>query len=272
MADAPRAPGSRLGGKVALVTGAGSGIGRATAVLFAVEGAAVACVDRDGDAARRTAAEIEGAGAGGAALAVEADVSSWPSLRSAADATVAAFGTIDAAVANAGIPLAGTAEQTELDDWERVIGVNLTGVWLTARAVLPVMRAAGGGAIVNIASASALVGMRAVAAYSAAKAGVVGLTRQMAADYGRDGIRVNALAPGITETPMADAVFRGVQGLSAGAERTVEDRVRAAAKAYPLGRLGRPDDIARAACFLASDDASWVTATVVPVDGGFTGM
>lgn len=256
----------RLAGKVALVTGAGSGIGRATAVLFAAEGAAVTCVDRDVDAARRTVEEIRGGSA-----AVEADVSSWESMQAAAAAALDAFGTIDVAVANAGISLMGTAESTEVDDWNRVLGVNLTGVWLTARAVLPTMRAGGGGSIVNIASASALVGMRAVAAYSAAKAGVVGLTRQMAADYARDDVRVNAIAPGITDTPMVSSVFGGVQELS-GADRSIEDRVRDAARAYPLGRLGRPDDIARAACFLASDDAAWVTATVMPVDGGFTGV
>lgn len=262
MAEAVR----RLAGRTAIVTGAGSGIGEGIANRMWDEGANVLRLDLGfGPAATAAGSDDDAA----RWVAMRADVTSEESMRTAAEEAVGRFGTVDIAVACAGISAAGTAVATDVEDWQRVIAVNLTGTWLTARAVIPVMAAQGKGSIVNVASASALVGMRAVAAYSAAKAGVVGLTRQMAADYARDGIRVNAISPGLTRTPMLERMYEDVASL-AGGGKSVGRRIDDDLRGYPLRRLGEVSDIAGAACFLGSDEADWITGIVLPVDGGYT--
>lgn len=258
----------RLAGKAAIVTGAGSGIGHGIASRLWQEGANVVSLDLSFEPEPTSVKPGNGPNE---LVTMSADVTHPESLQAAADEAVRRFGSVDIAVANAGISAVGTAVTTDLDDWERVIAVNLTGTWLTARAVLPTMVDQGKGAIVNLASASGLVGMRAVAAYSAAKAGVVGLTRQVAADFARHGIRVNAICPGITQTPMLDQIYQEVTR-QAGSGKTLEQRIDDDVRSYPLRRLGTVDDIASAACFLSSDEADWITGIVLPVDGGYTAI
>jgi NAD(P)-dependent dehydrogenase (short-subunit alcohol dehydrogenase family) len=255
--------GGKLQGRVAIVTGAGSGIGAATAARFAEEGATVVCVDLNGDAAEKVAAAITGLG--GRALAAAADVTSSPDLEGVTAATLSRFGNIDVCFANAGIAGPGSAADVDDATWAAVIDVNLTGVWRTARAVLPAMLERGRGSIINQASAGGIVGVPGVAAYAAAKGGVIALTRQMAVDYGPRGIRVNAIAPGTVPTPLLRASNAGGGGLMTSAEDP--DGI---ARRFPLGRLGTPEDIASAAAYLACDDSAWVTGTVLVVDGGLT--
>jgi NAD(P)-dependent dehydrogenase (short-subunit alcohol dehydrogenase family) len=255
--------GGKLQGRVAIVTGAGSGIGAATAARFAAEGAAVVCVDLDGDAAEQTAAAITGLG--GRALAAAADVTSSPALDGVTDLALSRFGDIDVCFANAGIAGPGSAADVDDATWAAVIDVNLTGVWRTARAVLPVMLERGRGSIINQASTGGLVGVPGVAAYAAAKGGVIALTRQMAVDYGPRGIRVNAIAPGTVPTPLLRASNAAGGGLMTSAQDP-----EGIARRFPLGRIGTPEDIAGAAAYLACDDSAWVTGTVLVVDGGMT--
>jgi len=251
----------RLRGRVAVITGAGSGLGRATAQLFAAEGAAVACVDQSSAASHSTAAAITASG--GRALPLEADVTSATDLARVVEATEHELGPIDVSFANAGIAGTGAAGDVDEAAWARVIAVNLTGVWLTSRAVLPGMVARGRGSVIHQASAAGIVGVPGIAPYAAAKAGVIGLTRQMAADYSPKGIRVNAIAPGTVPTPLVRATYDAGGGLATNDDEAVRRK-------FPLGRLGEPGDIASAALYLASDDSNWVTGTVLTVDGGMT--
>ena len=256
----------RLENKVAIVTGAGSGIGRAAALRFAREGAAVVCADVSADTAAQTAREARDAGH--VALATAVDVSASADVKRLVEECIAAYGRIDVLYANAGVGGVGTAIDTDEAEWQRVIGINLTGVWLCAKYVLPHMVAARSGSIVNQASIGGLEGVPAVAAYSAAKAGVIGLTRQMALDFARSGIRVNAIAPGTVSTPLVQGIWEKGAGLVTGGD--LGAREAAAAAVYPLKRIGTPDDIANLALFLASDEASWITGAVYVVDGGKT--
>jgi len=253
--------GGRLRDRTALITGAGSGIGRATALLFADEGAAVAVVDLDGDAARRTVDAV--AAAGGVALAVEADVTVGGDVERACAAAVDAFGGLDVLYNNAGVDAAGSVADATEDDWDRCFAVNVKGTFLTSRAAVPHL-ADGGGAIVNQASVAALVGVRDFAAYCAAKGAVVSLTRAMAVDLAERGIRVNALCPGTVFTPLMEPLMR------ARGDGDVAAGVAITALKYPIGRLGAPEEVAAAALFLASDDASFVTGSIFTVDGGMT--
>jgi NAD(P)-dependent dehydrogenase (short-subunit alcohol dehydrogenase family) len=255
----------RLEGKVAIVTGAGSGIGQAAARLFAREGASVLCADVAASV-DDTASTI--AAAGGQARAVRCDVANSASVRSMVDACLEAFGPPGVLYANAGVGGVGDAVDTTEEEWHRVLSVNLTGVWLCSKYVLPHMTAAGAGAIVNQASIGGMVGVPRVAAYAAAKAGVIGLTRQMALDFGPAGVRVNAIAPGTVPTPLVQGIWESGAGLVEAA--TLDERVELAARLYPLRRLGTPEQIANVALFLASDDAAWVTGAVYVVDGGKT--
>jgi NAD(P)-dependent dehydrogenase (short-subunit alcohol dehydrogenase family) len=257
---------ARLDGKVAIITGAGSGIGRAAALRFAREGAVVVCADVSAEGAEKTAAEATANGY--RAIGRQVDVGSAAQLRDLADGTAAEFGRIDVLYANAGVGGVGTAIDTDEAEWARVIGINLTGVWLSAKYVLPHMVAAGGGSIVNQASIGGLVGVPAVAAYAAAKAGVIGLTRQMALDYSGAGVRVNAIAPGTVSTPLVQGIWASGAGLVSGGN--LAEREAAAAAIYPLKRIGTPDDIANLALFLASDEAGWITGAVYVIDGGKT--
>lgn len=242
----------------ALVTGGASGIGRAVAGLLAREGALVAIVDCDGPGGRAAAEAI--AASGGRATFIEADVTRCEDAQRAVEAALAWCGRLDVVVNSAGVIRRATVVETSEADWDRVMAVNVKGIYLVARYAIPAMRASGGGAIVNIASGWGLVGGPKAAAYCASKGAVVQLTRAMAIDHANEGIRVNCVCPGDTDTPMlrAEAAELG--------ER-FEEFVRRAAR-RPLGRVGLPEEVARAVVFLAGDQASFVTGTTLVVDGG----
>jgi NAD(P)-dependent dehydrogenase (short-subunit alcohol dehydrogenase family) len=261
--------GTRLSGKVAIVTGGGSGIGEASSVRFAAEGAAVVVADRDIDGAVRVVETITGHG--GRGVAVEVDVTSESDTARMVE-VASELGPVNVLYANAGVAGSGRAGDLTMAQWQRVIDVNLTGVWLSGRAVLASMVANGGGSIINQASVGGLVGVGGIAAYAAAKAGVIGLTRQMAVDYGPDNIRVNAVCPGTVPTPLVRRTYEQGGGFASTVVEPVDfdtmmerSRVR-----FPIGRFGSVDDIANIALYLASDEATWITGTAIPVDGGMT--
>ena len=245
-----------LAGKVALVTGGGSGLGRATAVELARQGARVLVADLDDRTGSESVDLVRDAGSDG--LFVQVDVTQPPAVAAMVAACVAAFGGLHAAVNNAGTtgPGAMTADYG-LDDWHRTMAVNLDGVFYCLRAEIPVMLAGGGGAIVNVASGAGLVGFAGLPAYVASKHGVVGLTRAAALEYARQGVRVNCVCPGSTRTPMLEAFI--------GEDEKVEKAMRAS---VPLGRLGRPEEVAAAIVWLCSDAASFVVGHALAVDGG----
>jgi NAD(P)-dependent dehydrogenase (short-subunit alcohol dehydrogenase family) len=249
----------RLDGKVALVTGGGSGIGRAICERFAWEGARVAVADWRREAAVETVARI--AAEGGSALATSGDVASPDDAARMVGEAVAAFGSLNVLVANAGQALVATAVETTPEQWDRTIGTNLTGCFLLARAAIPELVRAGGGSIVLTASQLAFVGAERFAAYAASKGGVLNLARALALDHARDEIRVNALCPGAVVTPLLLNQFAGQEG----PQGSLSDLVAL----HPLGRLGQPEEIAAAALFLASDEASFVTGSALVVDGGY---
>lgn len=243
--------------KVALITGAGSGIGRATALAFAAGGARVAVNDRDESGGPDTVRMIQDAG--GEAIFVQADVTAMGEVQAMVDTIVAAWGRLDIAFNNAGTESAPTpAHLLSEEAWSRVITVNLTGVWHCMKAEIPVMLAQGAGAIVNCASVAGLVGFQASAGYVASKHGVVGLTKSAALDYATQGIRINAVCPGVIRTAMVDRVIAANPDMEA--MLTAQE---------PIGRLGTPEEIADAVLWLTSDRASFVTGQAIAVDGGF---
>jgi NAD(P)-dependent dehydrogenase (short-subunit alcohol dehydrogenase family) len=247
----------RLQGKAALVTGGASGIGRAAALAFAREGAKVVVSDVVVAGGEETVTLIKAAG--GEALFVKADVAKPAEVEAVIASVVAAYGRLDCAVNNAGIEgvMASTVDCTE-ENWDRIIAVNLKGVWLCMKAEIAQMLKQGGGVIVNIASVAGLVGFSGLPAYVASKHGVVGLTKTAALEYAKSGIRINAVCPGVIQTPMLERLFQS--NPQAG---------EASAALEPVGRLGQPGEIAEAAVWLCSDAASFVTGLPMAVDGGF---
>ncbi|PZU88120.1 MAG: short-chain dehydrogenase [Chelatococcus sp.] len=249
----------RLDGKTAIITGGGSGIGHEAAKLFAAEGAKVMVADRDEAAATRVAGEI--AAAGGSAVAHTVDVSKENEVAGMIERAVAELGRLDILVNNAGYGIAGTVVTTSEADWNALMAVNVNGVFFGCKHAIPVMAKQGGGAIVNTASAAANVGIHDRAAYVASKGAVAALTRAMAIDHVDAGIRINAVAPGTIESPYFTKILSGPDG--AELRRGLEER-------QAMGRLGKPVEIAQAMLWLASDDASFCTGSVVVVDGGWT--
>ena len=247
-------------GKVTVITGAGSGIGRATATLFARECDAVAVIDVNEESGRITEKTIRKNG--DKAFFYMASVESESSVSRCVKQIENEFGRIDILINNAGIELSRSVVNTTEAEWDAVMGVNIKGMFLMCRKVLPLMVANKSGSVVNISSISGLLGWPESAAYCASKGGVIQLTRQMAVDYARYNIRINCVCPGTTMTPMIDRL------LGSGKDRTESEK--RIASMHPLGRFAQPEEIARAVLFLASPEASFITGAVLPVDGGYT--
>jgi NAD(P)-dependent dehydrogenase (short-subunit alcohol dehydrogenase family) len=254
--------GTSLAGKVALITGAASGQGRAAAVLFAAHGADVAIADLDVAGARETASRVEAAGR--RALAIEADVSRRADCDRMVAETVAALGRLDVLYNNAAVQMSGRLVECTDEEWDRTIATNLSAIFWACRAALPHLRAAGAGSIINTASVLGLIGSEGYAAYGAAKAGLVALTRQLAIEHA-PAVRANVIAPGSIDTPrfrkVVDAMGDGGPAFLSGLLENV-----------PLRRLGTADDIARVALFLASDASAYTSGAVLPCDGGLAGL
>jgi meso-butanediol dehydrogenase/(S,S)-butanediol dehydrogenase/diacetyl reductase len=265
----------RFEGKVAVVTGAASGIGAATAVRFAHEGAAVVVADINEAGASSVANTIDAAG--GRALAVAVDVANPADIDGMVHVATEAFGRLDYLHNNATVIEISPIETLTLEAWQRMLAVNLTATFLAIKAAIPAMRRTGGGAIVNSASVSGFAGDWGLAGYNAAKAGVMNVTRTAAIELARFAIRVNAVCPGVIDTPLLGAVLHGApvvpHWVAAGARRmpTVDEAARFRARteaAHALGRLGRPEEIAAVVCFLCSEEASFITGASIVADGG----
>lgn len=248
----------RLDGKVALVTGGAAGIGAGIVERFVEAGASVAIFDIRAEVARETAERLR---SGGSVLALAGDVANEEDARSSVERTVAHFGALDILVNNAGIDFTCPIVEQTAESWDRVLAVNLRGAFLFSKYAIPRMQGRGG-VILNISSVRAFVSYPGGAAYDASKAALVGFTRTLALDHGKDGIRVNAICPGYIHTPMLE------DWLKSASDR--EETLRQVLAAHPLGRIGTPRDVAEAALFLASDAASFITGAALIVDGGMS--
>jgi NAD(P)-dependent dehydrogenase (short-subunit alcohol dehydrogenase family) len=242
----------KLNNKVAFITGFGSGLGQAIAVMFAKEGAAVAGTSTTEAKGRETLAMVENVG--GKALFRAGDVGNSAQMKGLIEETVARFGGLDILVNSAGVRTNGSITDITEEDWDRTLDVNLKGAFVLSRLAIPEMKKRGGGVILHIAARSGMLGQAGRAAYCASKGGMVRLTEAMAMDHAPDRIRVNCICPGPTRTPMVD---------TSTPEKLARYKTR-----VPLGRIGEPEDVAYAALYLASDEASLVTAAILPVDGG----
>lgn len=251
----------RLEGKVAVITGAASGIGRATAQLFASEGAFLVLADIDDKAGRMVEEAIRSSG--GRAVFKHADVSVAKDARSMVEEAVERYGRLDILFNNAGVEgvISGIADYPE-EQFDRVIAVNLKGVWLGVKYAAPIMARQGGGSIINMASITGIVGYPGMSAYCASKGGVIALTRAVAVEYAERNVRVNCIAPGTVETPMTRRIKSSLEKFP--------ELTGVFAKASPMGRPATPEEVARTALFLASDDSSYITGTCIVVDGGYT--
>jgi NAD(P)-dependent dehydrogenase (short-subunit alcohol dehydrogenase family) len=243
----------RLAGKVSIITGGGSGIGKAIAQAFVREGAKVVIAGRDGEKLDAAAAEI-----GGDCLAASADVSKASDVEKLVEAALGKFRGINVLVNNAAVLLPGTAESLSEEDFDQTFAINVRGLWLLSRAVLPHMRASGGGSVVNIASVLSMVGARNRVAYAASKGAVMAMTKAMALDHAAENIRVNCICPGIVATEMVARFSLD------------ENALRQRVAMHPMGRFGQPEDVASTVVFLASDEAGWTTGSVITVDGGYS--
>ncbi len=250
--------GMQLRGKTALITGSAGGIGRATSLLFAREGAAVTLVDLNQEAGQKVVHEISSTG--GRAIFERADVTSAADCRRVVERTVREFGGIHILVNNAGIIRRASVVETTEQEWDAVMAANVKSIFLLCREVIPVMARARGGSIINTASGWGLAGGARAAAYCASKGAVVLMTKAMATDHGRQNIRVNCICPGDTDTAMLRSEARQLG--------EAEDQLLSDAANRPLGRVGKPEEIAQAALYLASDVSSFVTGTALVVDGG----
>lgn len=248
----------RFDGKTIVVTGGALGIGRAACEIFAERGAAVSIVDRDEKAGREVCSAIEQSG--GKAIFNAVDVASFDAVQLAAEATYAAFGSIDSLVVSAGIQRYGTATSTSEDQWSEVLDVNLKGAWNAARACIPFLQSNGGGTVVNVSSVQALASQQNVLAYTVSKHGLLGLTRSIAMDFAKENIRANAVCPGTVDTPM----LKWAASLDPD-PKSVYDACNAM---HPLGRIAQPREIAEVVAFLAHESSSFVTGAVWTVDGG----
>jgi NAD(P)-dependent dehydrogenase (short-subunit alcohol dehydrogenase family) len=251
---------TRLAGKVALITGGGTGIGRAIALAFAREGASVCVAGRRFEKLREVTREIEKAG--GKGLAMECDVTRASEVERAVRGTTERFGRLNVLVNNAGALHVSTVEGISEEEWDRLMTVNVKGPFLMSRAVLPEFRKCGGGAIVNIGSVLGLYAVKDRAAYAASKGAVTMLTKSMALDHAHENIRVNCICPSVVETDLVKGVFNETEEGQA--------KLRARLATIPLGRLGQPEDVAEMAVFLASEESSWLTGSAIPLDGGVT--
>jgi len=251
---------TRLTGKSAVITGGGTGIGQAIALAFAREGAQVAVAGRRKEKLDETLHLLQQAGC--SALALECDVTKAADTQRVVKSAEDAFGKVNVLVNNAGALSVSTVENITEEDWDRVMATNVKGPFLMSRAALPAMRRAGGGSIINVGSVLGIVAIRDRAAYCASKGGVSMLTKAMALDHAQDNIRVNCVCPSIVESDMTRNLF---------AETEIGQQARESRLAsIPLGRFGKPADIAGLTVFLASEESSWMTGTVIPVDGGVT--
>jgi NAD(P)-dependent dehydrogenase (short-subunit alcohol dehydrogenase family) len=250
----------KLDGKTAIITGAGSGIGQAAAILFASEGAQVTVADISVPDGQATADQIEANGH--SAIFVQVDVSQPDQVQRMIETTIDTFDCLDILFNNAGTNLAATITETREEDWDRVMAVNVKGVFLGCKYAIPAMIQRGGGVIINTSSAAGIVGLKGLAAYTASKGAVLQMTRNIALDYAEHNIRANALCPGVTASPMTLGVIEAHPDPEAMRQRMDHGR--------PLGRMAEPEEMARAALFLASNDSSFMTGAPLIVDGGFT--